>query len=59
MVLATFLLQLAAIYVPFLDEFFQVVPLAIDELLAAMGLGLFVFIMIELEKRRLPRGRNG
>jgi Ca2+-transporting ATPase len=59
MVLATFLLQLAAIYVPFLDEFFQVVPLASDELLVAMGLGLFVFIMIELEKRLLPRGRKG
>jgi Ca2+-transporting ATPase len=58
-VLATFLLQLIAIYAPFLDEFFQVVPLEIDELLVSMGLGMFVFIMIELEKRLLQQSRNG
>lgn len=50
MVLLTFLLQLAAIYVPFLDEFFQVVPLEIDQLLVAMGIGTVVFAMIEVEK---------
>jgi P-type Ca2+ transporter type 2C len=59
MVLTTFLLQLAAIYVPFLDAFFQVVPLEIDELLVAMGLGMVVFIVIELEKRLVQRGRKG
>ena len=59
MVLATFVLQLAAIYAPFLDAFFQVVPLEIDELLVAAGLGMFVFIMIELEKGLLQRGRKG
>jgi P-type Ca2+ transporter type 2C len=58
LVLATFLLQLAAIYAPFLDVFFQVVALEIEDLLVAMGLGLFVFIVIELEKQ-LQRGRQG
>jgi Ca2+-transporting ATPase len=58
MVLATFLLQLAAIYAPFLDAFFQVVPLEIDELLVAIGLGAFVFIVIELEKGLRQRARK-
>jgi Ca2+-transporting ATPase len=58
MVLATFLLQLAAIYVPFLDEFFQVVPLTLEQLLVTIGLGIVVFIVLELEKRLMQRNRE-
>jgi Ca2+-transporting ATPase len=58
-VLTTFLLQLVAIYAPFLDDFFHVVPLEIDELLMAMGLGMFVFMIIELEKWLVRRGLIG
>jgi hypothetical protein len=35
------------------------VPLEIDELLVTMGLGLVVFIVIELEKRLLQRCPKG
>ena len=58
MVVASFLLQLAAIYLPFLNDFFQVSPLAIDALLIAMGLGVVVFIAIELEKQWSQRDRR-
>lgn len=55
MVAATIVLQLLAIYVPFLDEFFQVVPLSAPELLLCIGLGTLPFIAIEIEKVILRR----
>jgi Ca2+-transporting ATPase len=55
MVLITFGLQLAAIYVPFLDGFFQIVPLSGTELLISIGLGSMVFFAIEIEKWLLRR----
>lgn len=58
MVVITFVLQLVAIYVPFLDEFFHVTPLDLPDLLIAMAVGSFAFIAIELEKFVLSRMRS-
>ncbi|MFN2196766.1 MAG: cation-translocating P-type ATPase [Anaerolineales bacterium] len=52
-----FALQLAVIYVPFLDRFFGVVPLTAAELGIAAALGAVVFVTIELEKVLTRRKR--
>lgn len=51
----TAVLQLVVIYVPALDQFFQVTPLRIAELLICLALGLAVLLLIELEKAWLRR----
>jgi Ca2+-transporting ATPase len=51
MVLATFALQLVAIYVPFFDDFFQITPLSAVQLLICIGAGALTFGLIELQKR--------
>jgi Ca2+-transporting ATPase len=43
-------LQLAVLYAPFLEQFFQIVPLAPRDLLIAAMLGSLGFIAIEIEK---------
>jgi len=43
-------LQLAVLYTPLVSDFFNVVPLSIQDLLVAVGLGSLVFIAMELEK---------
>ncbi len=43
-------LQLAVLYIPFVSGFFNVLPLSIQDLLVAVGLGGIVFIAMELEK---------
>ncbi len=45
-----FALQLAVIYAPFLQEFFQTRPLTAVDLTAALVISSLVFIVIELEK---------
>jgi Ca2+-transporting ATPase len=50
MALITFVLQLMAVYVPFLDEFFEVQPLTAVELLVCFLAGLLTFAAIEIEK---------
>jgi Ca2+-transporting ATPase len=50
MALITFVLQLMAVYVPFLDEFFEVQPLTAVELLVCLLAGLLTFAAIEIEK---------
>jgi len=50
MVLLTFGLQLAAIYLPFLDEFFEVQPLTAVQLLICILAGILTFLAIEGEK---------
>ena len=50
LVLITIVLQLAVIYIPFLDEFFQVTPLKPVELLLCVVLGSLAFVAIEIEK---------
>jgi P-type Ca2+ transporter type 2C len=49
-VLLTFVLQLAIIYVPTLNIFFNTQPLTTIELLTAIGVSSIVFIAVEIEK---------
>jgi P-type Ca2+ transporter type 2C len=51
----TAVLQLLVIYVPFLDQFFQVTPLSGPELLLCLALGLLTLLLLELEKAWLRR----
>jgi Ca2+-transporting ATPase len=51
----TILLQVAAVYVPFLDEFFEVVPLSAPEFGLCVVLGGSVWVAVEIEKRLLKR----
>jgi Ca2+-transporting ATPase len=46
------------IYVPFLDQFFDVVPLSAPDLLLAAALGTVVFWAIEIEKWLLRRSES-
>lgn len=55
LVVLVVLLQLAVIYLPFLDEFFEVVPLSATELALAILLGSLAFWAIEIEKWMLRR----
>jgi len=50
MVLLVFGLQLAVIYIPALNKFFNVVPLSSTDLAIAIGTGAIVLIAMELEK---------
>jgi Ca2+-transporting ATPase len=43
-------LQLAVLYLPFMSEFFNVLPLSIQDLLVVIGMGALIFIAMELEK---------
>ena len=49
-VLLTFLLQLAIIYVPQMNEIFSTAPLNMKELLICIGAGAVVFTAVEIEK---------
>ncbi len=55
LVVVTAVLQLLAIYVPFLDQFFQITPLSFMELLLCVGLGGLMLFLVELEKAILRR----
>jgi len=46
----TVVLQAAAVYVPFLDRFFQVVPLSAADLGLCATLGMLVWIAVRVEK---------
>ncbi|MFW6068854.1 MAG: cation-translocating P-type ATPase [Chloroflexota bacterium] len=54
-VLLTFVLQMALIYVPFLQRFFETVPLSLNELLLVLAASSTVFIAVELDKWRRRR----
>jgi Ca2+-transporting ATPase len=62
--LLTIVLQIAAVYVPFLDEFFEVVPLSAANLGLCVAWGGVVWGVVEIEKRLLQQrgvkksGRN-
>ena len=49
-VVLTFLLQMATVYVPFLNPIFKTAPLSGVELLVTVGLSAVVFVAVEIEK---------
>ncbi|MCA9947658.1 MAG: cation transporting ATPase C-terminal domain-containing protein, partial [Anaerolineales bacterium] len=49
-VLITFLLQMALIYMPFLQEFFNTEALSLTDLLIALATSLVVFVAVEFSK---------
>jgi Ca2+-transporting ATPase len=55
-VLLTFVLQLAVLYVPFLNPIFKTVPLSLGELAFCLVLSSVVFIAVEIEKTLIRRG---
>jgi Ca2+-transporting ATPase len=46
----TFLLQMAVVYVPFLQNIFDTVPLSFEQLLLSLGFSTIIFIVVELVK---------
>ncbi|MBK8900353.1 MAG: cation-translocating P-type ATPase [Anaerolineaceae bacterium] len=50
-VLVTFLLQMALVYVPFLQEFFNTEALPLMDLLIALVTSLIVFVAVEISKQ--------
>ena len=56
-VLLTLILQMAVIYMPFLQGIFHTQPLNFTELGIAFGLSLVVFVAVEIEKA-VRRSRN-
>jgi Ca2+-transporting ATPase len=57
-VLLTFALQMATIYVPFLNPIFKTEPLTLAELALCLAAALVVWLVVELEKA-WRRNRNG
>ena len=55
MALSTLILQLSVIYVPYLDDFFSLVPLEMPDLAIAIGAGLLVLIAVQIERRFFKR----
>jgi P-type Ca2+ transporter type 2C len=49
-VLLTFALQMAVIYVPFLNQVFSTTPLSLRDLLVSLGFSVIVFIAVEFVK---------
>ena len=49
-VLLTFALQMAVIYVPFLQNIFGTTALNVNQLLLSLGLSTIVFIVVEVVK---------
>jgi len=54
-VIFTVLLQLAVIYLPFLNAIFKTAPLSLQELLVCFSLPVIVFIAVEIEKTVVRR----
>jgi Ca2+-transporting ATPase len=53
----TFVLQMAVLYVPWLNPIFKTEPLSVGELAACLALSSVVFIGVEIEKWLVRRGR--
>ncbi len=54
--LLTFALQMAVLYVPWLNPIFNTEPLSLDELAACLALSSVVFVGVEIEKALVRRG---
>jgi Ca2+-transporting ATPase len=57
-VLLTFVLQMAVVYVPFLQNLFKTDALSLGELLLSLVLSTVVFWGVELEKWLMRRGKE-
>jgi Ca2+-transporting ATPase len=57
-VLLTFVLQMAVIYVPFLQDLFKTSALTLGELLLSLVLSTVVFWGVEVEKWLARRGKE-
>ena len=55
-VAVTFLLQMATIYLPFLNPIFSTEPLTMAELGFCLALSLVVFVVVEIEKALVRKG---
>jgi Ca2+-transporting ATPase len=55
-VLLTFVLQMAVLYVPWLNWIFKTEPLRVTELLLCLALSSVVFVAVEIEKAVRRRG---
>jgi Ca2+-transporting ATPase len=53
--LMTLGLQLAVIYLPFMEKFFGLTPLALQDLGISFGLGVLVFVIVRIEKGRFRK----
>ncbi|MEK6479144.1 cation-translocating P-type ATPase [Catalinimonas sp. 4WD22] len=51
----TIVLQLGVIYLPFMETFFGLVPLSIENLLISMGAGSIIFFLVLFIERKLNR----
>jgi Ca2+-transporting ATPase len=49
-VVLTFALQMAVIYVPFLQNIFDTTALSFGQLMLSLGLSAIIFIVVELSK---------
>ena len=54
--LSTFLLQLAVIYLPFLQHTFETIPLSFEELVFTLGTASLILVAVEIEKAIRRRG---
>jgi Ca2+-transporting ATPase len=52
----TFALQMAVLYVPWLNPIFKTEPLSVGELGACLALSTVVFVAVEIEKWLMRRG---
>jgi len=48
-------LQMAVIYLPFMERFFGLTPLALQDLGISFGLGVLVFVIVRIEKGRFRK----
>jgi Ca2+-transporting ATPase len=55
-VLLTFVLQLAVLYVPYLNPIFKTAPLSLNELMLSLALSSVVLLAVEIEKMLVRRG---